>query len=558
MTTNQLESALSDGAGAASISTSASRPLGFQIRIPLWSILLGWTILFAGGLSLSIGLIMADASSTSLVEVSDQLRKYSMDEATAAINSSLLSMESVLIAVSEDYQLLSFVNSDPDIGATGLTSLDLFSAQAMQLAGKFKSACSSIKVCHVVGVWIADNAILSYTSGNPAFFTVQDQSTLAAGNYSNRYTVVLDVNATATLDSSTFMDRNVITTFNSSNAFATLGLFDYLTSLFWAELITGSSNFGYNRTYLSYDHHILAMRPIFYNLPYGLASNQHYQAVARASMSISSLEEFMQDLNATDNGILFAIDPTWYMISASRLNISVVNYGRTRWLCSANPNQLVADSCTFLNTTYAGNMTAIPAEGLQITFQSAGSGTVFLDVRWIKRTNLDWLVISAIPRSDIYAAVDSANMHVTIAAVILSVVGLVLSFALAIAVTRPLKTLQRMMMEARSLRFQEIRDEDYLNKRSILAELASMEDTFHHMLKKFAEGIQANRSLVPRKSPSANQHSSMGGTHVGASGCRTAVAASMGQLHVSAADAPNSNLSDRKSLNALALGAIRE
>ena len=52
------------------------------------------------------------------------------------------------------------------------------------------------------------------------------------------------------------------------------------------------------------------------------------------------------------------------------------------------------------------------------------------------------------------------------------------------------------MEEARQFRFDALQQEKKFDKRSIFAELASMEDTFFIMLKKFAEGIRQNAALI--------------------------------------------------------------
>ncbi|TPX46959.1 hypothetical protein SeMB42_g01801 [Synchytrium endobioticum] len=494
------------GVTEASTPSSSARPKGFQLRIPLWVVLLTWVLLFAGGLSLTIGLIQATAGAASLDSMSTQLRVTAMRGVTVAINDSLNNMEDVLMAISETSELLSFINSDPNIGTAGTTTLSLFSSPGPQLMGRFKSACGPLLVCRVAGVMIGDNALLSYTDGTPGLATVQDASTLAAGNYSNRYVVTLDTNATAILDSSTLFSRNGVARANNSVSLATYGLFNYPTSIFWANSVTASSNLDTNGNIIDYDQHIFLLRAGYWNQPYGTSDGNHFTHVVRVSMSIRNFELYMTGLNSTKNGIVFVMDPQGSMISASTPNISAVNYGSTRWTACFNPNALVAAACSFLNTTFNNNMSAIPADGVDVTFSSGSTGPVLLNAKWITRTNLQWLMISAIPRSDVFAVVDAGNIYVSVSAAVISVVGTVLSLALAIAVTRPLRVLQRAMEQAKSFQFQEIRENQYLKKRSMLAELASMQDTFNVMLKKFAEGIQANKSLQPYKTPSANQY----------------------------------------------------
>ena len=55
------------------------------------------------------------------------------------------------------------------------------------------------------------------------------------------------------------------------------------------------------------------------------------------------------------------------------------------------------------------------------------------------------------------------------------------------------------MEQARALQFQTIREQNYLERRSIMIELSSMQESFHQMLKKFADNIQANKELTIRK-----------------------------------------------------------
>ncbi|TPX39728.1 hypothetical protein SeLEV6574_g07015 [Synchytrium endobioticum] len=112
----------------------------------------------------------------------------------------------------------------------------------------------------------------------------------------------------------------------------------------------------------------------------------------------------------------------------------------------------------------------------------ARSGQVFLDVQWVNRTNLNGLLFLATPRSDVYSGVDAANKNLAITAFTTAVAGFIISAAISLFITRPLRTLKLMMEEARQYRFEAVKDENFLTKRSYLAEMASMQDSFAHML----------------------------------------------------------------------------
>ncbi|TPX45967.1 hypothetical protein SeLEV6574_g03525 [Synchytrium endobioticum] len=144
----------------------------------------------------------------------------------------------------------------------------------------------------------------------------------------------------------------------------------------------------------------------------------------------------------------------------------------------SNPSPL---SCHYLRDTY-GNLTAVPAGGLSTSFSGARSGQVFLDVQWVNRTNLNGLLFLATPRSDVYSGVDAANKNLAITAFTTAVAGFIISAAISLFITRPLRTLKLMMEEARQYRFEAVKDENFLTKRSYLAEMASMQDSFAHML----------------------------------------------------------------------------
>ncbi|KAJ3276695.1 hypothetical protein HK104_003637 [Borealophlyctis nickersoniae] len=108
-----------------------------------------------------------------------------------------------------------------------------------------------------------------------------------------------------------------------------------------------------------------------------------------------------------------------------------------------------------------------------------------------------WQVVVAVPREDFGGIDKSINKSIIIIAV-LSTVGLMLIGAVSFGLTMPLKTLGKRMSEVTQMKFSAL-EQGRLNRRSIIKEIANLEDTFHTMVKAFASGIRKNADLVGRR-----------------------------------------------------------
>ncbi|KAJ3282292.1 hypothetical protein HK104_010972 [Borealophlyctis nickersoniae] len=109
-----------------------------------------------------------------------------------------------------------------------------------------------------------------------------------------------------------------------------------------------------------------------------------------------------------------------------------------------------------------------------------------------------WQVVVAVPREDLFGGIDKSINRSIIIIAVLSVVGLVLIGAVSFGLTLPLKTLGIRMSEVTQMKFSSL-EQGRLNRRSIIKEIANLEDTFHIMVKAFASGIRKNADLVGRR-----------------------------------------------------------
>jgi hypothetical protein len=208
----------------------------FQIRVPLWALFFGWTIIFAGSLALAIGLVQGDAAASSLSSLGTQLRSSAINSVVLQVQNTLIEAEISLMDFSEDTELMTLMNSDPAISTTGITSLNLLNGDVF---ARFGSACINVPACRICGVQVGDNGIATYNY--PGLLTVIDQATIteAGGPWAYVYSYALNTNYSAVISSSTYLfkDTPSASDLNNSITMYETGFGSYPTSMFWSGLI---------------------------------------------------------------------------------------------------------------------------------------------------------------------------------------------------------------------------------------------------------------------------------------------------------------------------------
>ncbi|KAJ3156918.1 hypothetical protein HDU86_003453 [Geranomyces michiganensis] len=140
-------------------------------------------------------------------------------------------------------------------------------------------------------------------------------------------------------------------------------------------------------------------------------------------------------------------------------------------------------------------------------------------IQMTKRDSDRFIMVVAIPHSEIYGTIESSRKRSLGLSVGIAVAMAVLVGALFVAITLPLARLASQMAQLTTLNFGTLESSGALERRSIIWELRRVQMTFATMVKAFAGQLKKNRSLMQ----GAMQTSSLGGTSTSAAGKKTVV-----------------------------------
>ncbi|KAI8587925.1 hypothetical protein BDZ88DRAFT_215067 [Geranomyces variabilis] len=131
------------------------------------------------------------------------------------------------------------------------------------------------------------------------------------------------------------------------------------------------------------------------------------------------------------------------------------------------------------------------------TFRHAG-GVLFVESRALADGyGLHWTIMIAIPESDLAGTLFSSRKRVIGACVGVATGMLLFAGFVTFLITRPLRLLTRLMMEAAELDFRALHSGEIANQKpSRIWELSALEQTFERMLKRFADAVEKNRQLM--------------------------------------------------------------
>ncbi|KAJ1553937.1 hypothetical protein HK405_006470 [Cladochytrium tenue] len=237
-------------------------------------------------------------------------------------------------------------------------------------------------------------------------------------------------------------------------------------------------------------------------MPLQQNASENYRAAVFSSISARSIEDYMQTITMTANGVLALVDAnTGYMIASTTRNISVS--WPTIYPAIGNPNGLVSAGASAVAAAY-GSPAASSASGAfaaitsraSLNFQFAyGGDSVYCTTSWIadSNSNLALLLIVMVPSNDFLAPVNVSTRNAVIFIVVFTAFSFAVGLLISWALTVPLRWLTASIKKATNFDFSPLHD-GFLNRRSPLSEVAVLESSFAAMLKKFAQAIQANKS----------------------------------------------------------------
>ncbi|KAJ1547144.1 hypothetical protein HK405_006558 [Cladochytrium tenue] len=217
------------------------------------------------------------------------------------------------------------------------------------------------------------------------------------------------------------------------------------------------------------------------------------------------MDKYFQTIPVTRNGVLFVVDgASGMMLGSSTPNIS--ESWPSQYPAVGNSNGLVSAAATQLARLYSSldpavngtvALTAVTNKVASDFQFSYGGDTVYCSTTWITNstTNLSLLLVLVIPSSDFLGEVNVTIRNTIIFVAIFCTFSLAMGLVLSWALVRPLRRLIVSIKKATKFDFSSLR-EGGTEARSWLTEIGVLETVFFAMLKKFAEAISRNKSLV--------------------------------------------------------------
>ncbi|KAJ3025565.1 UNVERIFIED_CONTAM: hypothetical protein HDU68_006992 [Siphonaria sp. JEL0065] len=221
------------------------------------------------------------------------------------------------------------------------------------------------------------------------------------------------------------------------------------------------------------------------------------------TLSIASLDAFLKTVTITPNGAIMLINGfTGTMLASSISNVSFNANTSLPYPAIGNPSPLISDTVQYLVDKFSTNRTF---QTLYKDSSSAmisgkynnGQDDILVNAYWIynSTTNLNWLLVLAIPSNDFDGAIRQTLKMSIVAIVSICVGGFLLAIGLSRYITLPIWKLTKAMEEATKFDFSALK-EGHLKERSYLTEIGTMQTVFNTMIVKFASAIKTNASLM--------------------------------------------------------------
>jgi len=203
-----------------------------------------------------------------------------------------------------------------------------------------------------------------------------------------------------------------------------------------------------------------------------------------------TITPFLINLKPTPNTVTMLVDGSDLLVSAS-VDKAAAN-AVERFKADASPDPVVAGIGKAI-LAKVGSFAAMP-KGWSSTIVVNGV-TYFLQTDSLTISPMNLTLVVAIPRSDFFANIDSANKRSAIVTACVAVVVTTLGVVALTLMVRPLRTLTSGMEQITKFDFS-ILNTGILKHRSPVKEFREMETVFDTMCKAFASAIRRNRSLV--------------------------------------------------------------
>ncbi|KAJ3212443.1 hypothetical protein HDU67_003837 [Dinochytrium kinnereticum] len=458
-----------------------------KIRAPLYVCIVSVVVIMTSLIGAIVGYLTLSKSQESINDITSQMRHSILDRTSEAVNNTLIQAQRVLIAKSQNSVLSRFVNNQTAGTQTVWYDYPDILSLHYQMSAQFPTLENTGLLFQQDALGSAAYLAAYPRWGQNAQIYLQDRNT----NFTLRGSAILGV------DNSYVLSLNTTSSLIRSDWIPNLR-FPALASNgivpgrpFWS----GAIYTPVARTFL-----LPLVWPVWQNLPLGVVGTGSYWAAHFAMLSIKSLDDFLQTVTVSPNGVVALIDGNnGLMLASSIPGISQNGTQNSRFLATQNPNSLVAAAASFLASNFGnGTIQSIPTAQAryEFSFQALGDDILVNSV-WIRdeAAGLKWLLVLVIPSNDFLSLIKVTTRNTIIFIVCTCVAALIIAMLLSWAITAPLMQLAKTMVDATQFDFSAL-SSGFLDKRSMVTEIGRLEGVFHEMMIKFAGAIKANKGLT--------------------------------------------------------------
>ncbi|KAI8816848.1 uncharacterized protein EV422DRAFT_607366 [Fimicolochytrium jonesii] len=212
--------------------------------------------------------------------------------------------------------------------------------------------------------------------------------------------------------------------------------------------------------------------------------------------NLQRYSDLLSELKTTPNTVIAIWDANGLLVASNADQSVLFNpaaHPPVSWSAESAPTQTIAIPAQKVLAKY-GSYAKIP-DATSNTFSTA-NGDLFVDTRRINdATNINWTVMLAIPQSDLLGPLKASRNKVIGVSVGIAVAMLAFAAFSSYFVTRPLRELTRIMVQASNMDFSALQ-QGYLKQTQFVRELGKMQAVFGGMLQRFARAIEDNRRLA--------------------------------------------------------------
>ncbi|KAI8818007.1 uncharacterized protein EV422DRAFT_570153 [Fimicolochytrium jonesii] len=223
----------------------------------------------------------------------------------------------------------------------------------------------------------------------------------------------------------------------------------------------------------------------------------NYTAIYSAVYELGDITKYLMTVTPTPNSVVAVFDiKDGGLVGVSKPNLTVkpANDGVVN-IIDVN-HRLLREAAASMHSHYGQTWTKVPDRvDMEV---STSQGQALVSLKTITTDiPLGWVVFIVIPESDLIGAMTDARKRAGIAVGITSVCAFLLAVAVSYVFVWPIKRLSLVMEAATKFDFSAV-STGGMQKRSFLLELATMEEAFAVMLRKFSTAIVANKNLASR------------------------------------------------------------